>query len=105
MAACLRERFSGPSQLLRVEEADSLKSVQDIPGKDTRVPDIRHLNARHKLECFRPIGSRIARDGGLCVALPSVFHVAGLRGPAAVQARATPPLAVERDPVRRISDE
>lgn len=66
------------------------------------MPDVGDLEAWHQFECFRPVGAGVAGNRRLGVAGSSVFHIAGLSRPAAVQAGAIAPLGVELDTVRRI---
>ena len=66
-----------PDDLLRVQQADPQKAVQNFAREDGRVPDVYNLLARHQFEGFRPIGARVPRDGRLGVAFGTVLHIAG----------------------------
>ncbi len=94
-----------PDDLLVVEEADPQQAVRDLAGELRGVPDVGDLQARDEFEGFRPIGARVPGDGRLGVALGPVLHVAGLGGPAAVQAGAIAPFGIELNSVRRIGDQ
>ena len=48
-----------PDNLLGIEEADSLETVEDFPGEDRSVPDIRDLNTGNEFESFGPIRASI----------------------------------------------
>src|SRR5450755_742654 len=51
----------------------------------------QHPVIRHAHESLGPIGAGVAGDRGLSMPLGSALHVAGFRGPAAVEASAVAP--------------
>ena len=69
------------------------------------MPHVGDLEARDQRERFGPVGARVAGDRGLGVASGAVLHVARLGRPAAVQAGAITPFAIELNPVRRVRNE
>src|SRR5262249_6105884 len=93
-----------PDDLLVVKEADAQKPVENLAGELRSVPDVRPLERGNQLKRFRPVRPSITADGGFVVALRAVLHVAGLSGPATIQASAVTPLGVEFDAVWRIGD-
>ena len=93
-----------PTNILTKYRNEYSVSIEDFAGEDGRVPHIRHFDARHQLEGFRPIGARVRGNFRFGVTLSALFHVAGLGRPAAVQAGAVPPLAIQLDTVGRVGD-
>jgi hypothetical protein len=93
-----------PDNLLMVEKADPQQTVENLAGELRRMPNVRHLEARHQCERVRPIGSRVTAYGGLVVTFGPVLHIAGFGRPAAIQAGAVTPFGIEFNTVRRVGD-
>jgi hypothetical protein len=64
-----------PDDLLVMYESDAQQPREHVAGDLRCVPDVGCLQAGDELERLRPIGSRVARDGGFGVSLSSVLHV------------------------------
>ena len=79
-----------PDDLLMMHKADAKKAAKDLRCESRGVPHVSSLKTRHQLEGVRPIGNRVAGDGGLRVPLGPVLQVAGLGWPAAIQAGPDP---------------
>jgi hypothetical protein len=46
--------------LLVVDKANAKEAVEHLAREFACMPNVRDLETRHQLECFRPIGTRVA---------------------------------------------
>src|ERR1700683_5009462 len=92
-----------PDDLLRIQKTDPQQAVQNLAREDTRMPDVRDLKTWHELEGLRPISSRVPRNSRFNMTFRSLFHVARLGRPAAIQSGAITPFRVQFYAVGRVS--
>jgi hypothetical protein len=93
-----------PNDLLRIKKIETQQAIQDFACVERCVPHVSDLQTRHKLERFRPIGSRVGGNRGVLVADSPMLHVAGFGWAFAIEPGAITPFGIERDSVGRIGD-
>src|SRR6202042_3775233 len=91
-----------PYDLLWIQEANPQQPGENLGRVNAGMPHVRDLDAGDQLERFRPIRTCVAGNLGLGVTRGALFHVTRFSRSAAVESGAIPPLAVERNAVRRI---